>query len=86
MNILGESDFIIGEIKKSPIIPTNLDSVIGKEGVVTETINNIEGKGCVKVWGKEWSAISDDPDIVLENGDIVIIKEIRGVKLICIKK
>ena len=73
-------------IKKSPLVATNLDSVIGKEGIVTEKVNNIEGSGCVKVWGKEWSAISDDPNVVLEKGDIVIIKEIRGVKLICIKK
>jgi membrane protein implicated in regulation of membrane protease activity len=72
--------------KKKPIVPTNLDSVIGKDAVVTETINNIQGKGAVKVLGKEWSAITLFDDETIEKGSIVTVLEIRGVKLICTKK
>ncbi len=71
--------------KKKPLVRTNLDAVIGKDAVVIETINNLEGKGAVKVGGKVWSAVSEDDSIIKEN-ELVIVKEIRGVKLICIKK
>ena len=72
--------------KKKPIVPTNLDSVIGKDAIVTESINNIEGKGAVKVLGKEWSAITLTNDETIEAGTLVTVLEIRGVKLVCAKK
>lgn len=72
--------------KKKPIVATNLDAVIGKEAVVIETINNLEGKGAVKVLGKEWSAITKENGETIEKGALVTVEEIRGVKLVCIKK
>ena len=72
-------------LKRSPIVPTNLDLIIGKQAVVTETINNIEGKGAVKVGGKEWSAITEQNSLIIEKNELVTIKEIRGVKLVCIQ-
>lgn len=56
---------------------TNLDRVIGMEAVVTEKIsrNNV---GEVKVDGKRWSATSDK---VLNEGDVVTVIAIDGVKL-----
>lgn len=59
-------------------IPTNLDQVIGMQGVVTEDIKKHE-VGEVKVAGKKWSAISED---TLKVGDYVKIEEIKGVKLV----
>ncbi len=58
-------------------VKTNIDRVIGMQGVVTEEIkkNTI---GEVRVDGKRWSAISPQK---LEVGDTVIIDEIDGVKL-----
>lgn len=72
--------------KKKPIVPTNLDAVIGQDAVVTESINNIEGKGAVKVLGKEWSALTSNDGETIEKGSLVTVLEIRGVKLICKKK
>ena len=60
--------------------PTNADAVIGKECLVTETINNILGTGAVKVGGKVWTAVSCD-DSVIEKDSRVTAVEIRGVKL-----
>ncbi len=71
--------------KKKPIVPTNLDAVIGKVALVTETINNIEGNGAVKASGKIWSAVSISDDCIIEKNELVIVKEIVGVKLICEK-
>lgn len=61
---------------------TNLDRVIGMEGVVTEPIKK-HTIGEVKVDGKRWSAISDSE---IEVGNEVIIEEINGVKLMVRKK
>ncbi len=72
--------------KKKPVVATNLDTVIGKEAVVIEAINNLEGKGAVKVLGKEWSAITYDNSEIIQKNSLVIVKEIRGVKLVCIQK
>ncbi|MBR4953387.1 MAG: NfeD family protein [Oscillospiraceae bacterium] len=63
--------------------PTNADRVIGSVCKVTETVDNIAGTGCVSVDGKLWSARSVD-GIVIEEGSLVEIKEIQGVKLMVI--
>ena len=58
-------------------IPTNLDRVIGKIGIVTENITKLE-PGEVKVDGKKWSAISTKK---INVGSKVEILSIDGVKL-----
>ena len=61
---------------------TNLDRVIGMEGIVTEDITRYK-TGEVKVDGKRWTAISND-DISV--GEVVDIIKIEGVKLRVRKK
>jgi membrane-bound serine protease (ClpP class) len=56
---------------------TNLDRIIGTKGHVTETIEE-NGIGEVKADGKRWSAIADTK---IEQGTLVKILEINGVKL-----
>lgn len=62
--------------------PTNADAVIGREGLVTEAVNNIEGRGAVKIGGRIWTARSADDSVRFEQGDVVTIDRIEGVKLI----
>lgn len=64
---------------------TNADSLIGEEGVVTTTINNLEGEGKVYISGLTWSAKSIDGKEISET-KIVEVKEIRGVTLIVEEK
>ena len=59
-------------------VKTNLDRVIGMEGIVTEDISK-NNPGEVKVDGKRWTAISNKS---ICKGKIVHIKKIEGVKLI----
>lgn len=66
----------------SRVQPTNADAVIGREGLVTEAVNNIEGKGAVKIGGKVWTARSTDDAVHFELGDVVTVERIEGVKLI----
>lgn len=65
------------------IVPTNADTVIGMQAVVTESIDNLHAKGQVKVRGQIWTARSADEDMTFEAGDIVNVVAIEGVKLIC---
>lgn len=67
----------VKKMKKREGVPTNLDMVIGKTGVVTEKIEK-DGIGEVKVLGKKWSAYSDKE---IEENSKVKILSINGVKL-----
>jgi membrane protein implicated in regulation of membrane protease activity len=60
---------------------TNADRVIGRKAVVKERIDELEGTGAVLADGKMWSARTTDGSSA-EVDDIVIVREIRGVKLI----
>jgi membrane protein implicated in regulation of membrane protease activity len=59
---------------------TNVDSLIGKQGVVIKTLEPFT-MGHVKVKGQIWSAKPSDDEIIAE-GETVEVVEIDGVKLI----
>ena len=65
-----------------PIEPTNADALIGKTGIVTSKINNINSVGEVKILGQYWSARSFDGSEIPEDSMVEIVS-IEGVKLIC---
>ncbi|MBO5338163.1 MAG: NfeD family protein [Clostridia bacterium] len=67
--------------RKSNAQKTNLELYIGKEGVVTEDIDNIKGQGAVKVGGLVWSAQSIDGNPIKKD-EIVIFKEVNGNKAV----
>ena len=60
---------------------TNADRVIGRRAVVKERIDELAGTGAVLADGKMWSARTEDGSTA-EPGQIVTVREIRGVKLI----
>lgn len=60
---------------------TNVDSLIGEHVKVIETINNINNEGTVKAKGQLWSAKSANDEII-EKDELVVVVEIKGVKLI----
>ncbi len=64
---------------------TNAGRYVGKEGIVTVRINNLENEGQVSVLGSSWSARSWDGTPIEEN-ERVVIEKIEGVKLIVSKK
>lgn len=64
---------------------TNAGRFVGKEGIVTVRINNLENEGQVSVLGSSWSARSWDGTPIEEN-ERVVIEKIEGVKLIVSKK
>ena len=61
---------------------TNVDAVIGKQGVVTARIDNAAQEGSVKVDGMTWSARALIHQQVIEEGALVSVRKVEGVKLI----
>ena len=67
-------------------MPTNADRILGKECVVREIIDNVQGTGAVAADGKVWTARMSAEDATAQVGEIVIARRIEGVKLIVEKK
>lgn len=65
---------------------TNVDAIAGKTAVVTEDIDNLQAVGEVRLAGQVWMARSVDDSIRLAKGTQVVVKEVRGVKLIVQEK
>ena len=59
---------------------TNIDAVIGTEGIVTEEIDNLAGTGRVKLGGMEWSARSTSGENIPRN-TVIKVDRIEGVKV-----
>ncbi len=63
-------------------VKTNAESMIGKEGIVSDTIDNLNGTGQVKIDGMDWTARANDSHRLFEIGETVRVVEIQGVKVI----
>ncbi len=65
---------------KPKLVKTNVDSVIGAEGIVTTAIDNLTAVGQVKLGAMEWSARSTTQEAIPE-GTRVIVDRVEGVKV-----
>ena len=72
---------LVKKLTKTKVQPTNADRCIGQTAIVTEEINNVEGKGQVHVNGVTWTARSLD-GTVFKKDERVTVEKIDGVKLI----
>ena len=61
---------------------TNALGLIGQKGIVAEKISNIQATGRITVAGQEWAAKALREEDTYEEGTLVVVREIRGVKLI----
>ena len=63
-------------------VRTNVESMIGRQAIVTSEIDNLQGIGQVTVGGQEWSARTEGDGLNLQPGTVVDIVAVNGVKLI----
>lgn len=61
------------------ITPTNVDSVVGTTGIVTEAIDNVTAAGQVKLGAMDWTARSTSGEDI-PAGTLVRVDRIEGVK------
>ena len=60
-------------------LKTNVDALIGKQAIVIEKIDNLEGRGRIQVDSADWTARSDDGSVI-DAGCLVEIHRIEGVR------
>lgn len=60
---------------------TNVSGVIGKQAIVVDEINNLQGLGKATVSGQEWTARNVVEEEIIPVGTVVVVEEIKGVKL-----
>lgn len=63
-------------------VKTNVESLVGRQAIVTSEIDNLQGIGQVMVGSQEWSAKSSDDRVRMPVGAVVNVLAINGVKLI----
>ncbi len=61
------------------ITPTNVDSLVGATGLVTEAIDNVTASGQVKLGAMEWTARSTTGENIPQ-GTLIRVDRIEGVK------
>lgn len=62
------------------ITRTNVDAVIGTQGIVLARIDNLQATGTVKLGGMEWTARSTSGESIPE-GSVVKVDKVEGVKI-----
>lgn len=62
------------------ITPTNVDSLVGATGLVTESIDNVTASGQVKLGAMEWTARSTTGENIPQ-GTLIRVDRIEGVKV-----
>lgn len=65
-------------------LATNTDSYIGKVVLVTEEIDNLRGKGSVRLSGVEWRAVSTDGKAIASDTPVRIVS-VESTKL-CVER
>lgn len=63
-------------------VATNYENAIGKEVRVTEEIDNRKSTGVAILNGQEWTARSDDENVIIGNESMAVVTAVEGVKLI----
>ena len=66
-------------------LPTNADSVIGKEFILLSDIG-FNKAGTIKVNGVVWAAITEEESAEIPAGKIVVVERIEGNKYIVKEK
>ena len=62
------------------ITATNVDSLVGSTGLVTESIDNVTASGQVKLGAMEWTARSTTGENIPQ-GTLIRVDRIEGVKV-----
>ncbi len=70
---------------KTSVSATNADRIIGAEGIVLETIDEVAGTGQIRVMGAVWSAKAIH-GIKIRAGEKIMVEAIAGVKAVVSRK
>lgn len=63
-------------------IRTNVEDLVGKEGKITEKVDNLSQSGRMLLKGMDWAARTESDESAIEVGTIVRVLKVEGVRLI----
>lgn len=66
-------------------VKSNVDTIIGQEGVVVEKIDGKKSMGIVKVNNELWRAVAENNEFINKDEEIIVLK-VEGVHLVVKKK
>lgn len=61
---------------------SSLDRMLGKQGIITEEVNNLAATGEVQIDGQYWMARTADNVQTIQKGQVVTVLQVIGVRLI----
>ena len=70
---------IVRRYIKPRIVRTNVDAMVGKQGYVTENVDNLLPSGQVKLGGMPWTARSENGEQIPKDTLVEVVR-IEGVK------
>ncbi|MGC9317607.1 MAG: NfeD family protein [Armatimonadota bacterium] len=70
---------IAQRFQQEKLIPSNVDAMVGREGIVLETIDPVSNTGRVRVGSDEWRARADE---TIEAGQRVCVLGVEGATLV----
>lgn len=71
---------LVRKFIRPKLVRTNVDSIIGTQGYVTENIDNLSAEGRVKLGGNFWSARSTG-GVPIPNGTLIRVDRVEGNKV-----
>ena len=71
-------------LQKQDTEGTNLERILGHQGIVVEDIDNDFSKGAIKINGLVWTARSETGEKIPQ-GEFVVVKHINGNKVFVIQ-
>ena len=71
---------VVRKYIRPKITKTNVDSIVGTQGIVVETIDNLRSEGQVKLGAMTWTARSTSGEPI-QQGTAVKVDRIEGVKV-----
>ena len=77
--LLGLLAPIVRRYIRPKIVRTNVDAMVGKQGYVTEDVNNLLPSGQVKLGGMPWTARSETGEQIPKDTLVEVVR-IEGVK------
>lgn len=71
----------VNKVNNTSSTASNVDALIGMRGIVVTEIDNIQGKGLVKVNGETWSSRSEEGSNIKAQTEVIVYK-VEGAKLL----
>jgi membrane protein implicated in regulation of membrane protease activity len=80
LSLVSTRGLVSRSLQRSPVVRSNVSSLVGRRGVVTVPITEAAGRGQIRVGGEYWTARPYMPDCAdIGEGEPVEVLQVEGV-------